>query len=101
MSGVDIESRDKWIVAFVFEHIVIFVVVIFFACVPAEAKVCAIFFSLRFHFSFSLTLFFFNLFSPSPAEAKVCGIIFFFDATSLLFFFCSFPSFFLVRLCPC
>jgi hypothetical protein len=55
VSGVDIESRDKWIVAFVFEHIVIFVVVIFFACVPAEAKVCAIllFFPLRFNFSFS------------------------------------------------
>jgi len=36
--GVDIESETKWLVAFVFEHIIIIIVIIFFALVPIESK---------------------------------------------------------------
>ena len=38
MLGVDIESRDKWLVAFIFEHIIIIVILVFFAFVPVENK---------------------------------------------------------------
>lgn len=38
MLGVDIDSQSKWLVAFVFEHIIIIIVIVFFACVPVESK---------------------------------------------------------------
>ena len=31
--GVDIESERKWLLAFIFEHMIILIVVVFFACV--------------------------------------------------------------------